>query len=224
LPPAVGLGGVGATFLAAPVALFAVNALVNGQQAEHHEVSDQSEGEGLQTRPRERSTKDRSVNAEKRDTDAEEAQTGDGQQITRGTDGDHRDDLCPHRQWRPPGVEHSALDAVLTDEWAAATTGAERSTLVAAGPARLAIYEGPGLGASVLLVMLSTLIVSGIMPRSGVFGRLTAAMGIVAGIIGLAYHLVSRCGRSASSSYAEGKGRRRDVGRRRIGRGCGPAH
>lgn len=77
----------------------------------------------------------------------------------------------------------------LSDQWAAATTDAQRSTLVAAGQAMLALYEGPGLDAGVLLVMLATLILSWIMLKSGAFGRPTAGMGIAAGVIGLAFYV-----------------------------------
>lgn len=77
----------------------------------------------------------------------------------------------------------------LSDQWAAATSDAQRSTLVAAGQAMLAIYEGPSLGAGVLLVMVATLVLSGVMLRSALFGRPIAALGMVAGIIGLGYYV-----------------------------------
>lgn len=79
--------------------------------------------------------------------------------------------------------------ASLSDRYAAATTEAQRTTLVAAGEAMLAIYEGPGLDAGLSLVLAATLILSAIMLRSRVFSALTAAVGIVAGVIGLAYYV-----------------------------------
>jgi hypothetical protein len=76
----------------------------------------------------------------------------------------------------------------LSDQWAAATTDAQRTILVAAGQAMLAIYEGPGLNAGVLLVMLATLALSWNMLRGRPFGRPTAVLGVVAGVIGLTYY------------------------------------
>lgn len=76
----------------------------------------------------------------------------------------------------------------LSDQWAAATGGTERERLLAAGLAMLAIYEGPGLDAGVFLVMVATMLLSWIMLRSGSFGRLIAAAGLVTGLIGLAYY------------------------------------
>jgi hypothetical protein len=63
----------------------------------------------------------------------------------------------------------------LSDRWAAATTEAQRSTLLAAGEALLsidnpgAIYSGTGIYASLFLVALAGLIASVAMLRSTVF-------------------------------------------------------
>jgi hypothetical protein len=76
----------------------------------------------------------------------------------------------------------------LSDQWASATTDVERERLLAAGQAMLALYEGPGLDAGVFLVMVATLASSSLMLRSPTFGRATAAIGIVAGVIGFGYY------------------------------------
>ena len=77
----------------------------------------------------------------------------------------------------------------LSDQWAAATSDMERAALLAAGQAMLAQYDGPGLDAGVFLVMVATVGLSWLMRRSPPFGRLTAALGIVAGVIALGYYL-----------------------------------
>jgi hypothetical protein len=74
----------------------------------------------------------------------------------------------------------------LSDRWAAATTEAQRSTLLAAGEALLAIdnpgtvHSGTGIHASLLLIALAGLIASVVMLRSTVFGRATAYAGLAA--------------------------------------------
>lgn len=77
----------------------------------------------------------------------------------------------------------------LSDQWAVAATDADRSTLVAAGQAMLAVYEGPGLDAGVFLVMGSTLGLSWVMLKTLPFGRVGPAAGIVAGVVCLGYYL-----------------------------------
>lgn len=77
----------------------------------------------------------------------------------------------------------------LSDQWAAAATDAERSTIVAAGQAMLAIYDGPGLDTGVFLVMVSTLGLSWVMLQTPPFGRVGPAAGFVAGAVGLSYYL-----------------------------------
>jgi len=77
----------------------------------------------------------------------------------------------------------------LSDHWAVASSETERTTLLAAGWAMLALYDGPGLDAGVFLVMVATLAISWQMLRNPSFGRTVAAPGIVAGIIGLGYYV-----------------------------------
>jgi hypothetical protein len=74
----------------------------------------------------------------------------------------------------------------LSKQYAAATTDAQRSMLLAAGEALLAIehpstiYQGTGVHASFFLVVTAGLIASLVMLRSGIFGRATAIVGILA--------------------------------------------
>ncbi|MGE5378276.1 MAG: hypothetical protein ACM3XO_24720 [Bacteroidota bacterium] len=83
----------------------------------------------------------------------------------------------------------------LSQHYAAATTSAEQSNLLAAGEALLAennpgfLYQGTGIYLSLFLVLLAGLIISIMMMRSRVFGKATAIMGILANGIGLCYFL-----------------------------------
>jgi hypothetical protein len=79
----------------------------------------------------------------------------------------------------------------LSKQYAAATSDARRSMLLAAGEALLAIehpgavYQGTGVHASFFLVVTAGLIASLVMLRSGIFGRATAIVGILANAIRL---------------------------------------
>ena len=81
----------------------------------------------------------------------------------------------------------------LSDQYAAATTDAQRSMFLAAGQAVLAInnpgtaYQGTGIYVSFLLLAVAGLIVSAVMLRSSIFGRVTAYVGILASAFDLAY-------------------------------------
>jgi hypothetical protein len=81
----------------------------------------------------------------------------------------------------------------LSERYAAATTAAEQSNLLAAGEALLAennpgfLYQGTGIYLSLFLVLLAGLIISIVMMQSRVFGKTTAIMGILANSIGLCY-------------------------------------
>jgi hypothetical protein len=74
----------------------------------------------------------------------------------------------------------------LSKQYAAATTDAQRSTLVAAGEALLAIErpgvvsQGIGVHISFFLVVAAGLIASLVMLRSSIFGKTTAIVGILA--------------------------------------------
>jgi hypothetical protein len=85
----------------------------------------------------------------------------------------------------------------LSHQYAAATTDAQRTALLAAGQAMLAInrFSGPGAhpGAggylSLLLIAVAGMITSIVMLRSALFGRATAYVGILASALDLAYCL-----------------------------------
>ena len=77
----------------------------------------------------------------------------------------------------------------LSDQYAAATTDAERSMLLAAGQAMLASTSQRAVGGfnmGFLLVSVAGLIVSAIMLRSNIFSKVTAYVGILANGLSLA--------------------------------------
>ena len=83
----------------------------------------------------------------------------------------------------------------LSDQYAVATTEAQKTMLVAAGQAMLALsrfsspgaHPGTGGYVSLLLIAGAGMIISVVMLRSGVFNRATAYVGIVASAFDLAY-------------------------------------
>jgi hypothetical protein len=85
----------------------------------------------------------------------------------------------------------------LSDQYAAATTEVQRTMLLAAGQAMLAInrfsspgaHPGAGGYLSLLLIAVAGMITSVVMLRSAVFNRVTAYVGILASAFDLAYCL-----------------------------------
>lgn len=77
----------------------------------------------------------------------------------------------------------------LSEGYAAATTDAQRAMFLAAGEAMLATFSGTPFHLSINLFSIYFLIVSGIMLRSNVFGRVTAYMGILAAIFNWALYI-----------------------------------
>ncbi len=75
----------------------------------------------------------------------------------------------------------------LSNQYAAATTDAQRSLTLAAGQAMLAIYQGTAFNVSYVLLSVAPLIISVVMLRSNVFGKVTAYVGILASAIGLGF-------------------------------------
>lgn len=73
----------------------------------------------------------------------------------------------------------------LSDQYAAATTDAQRSTLLAAGQAMLAIYQGTAFDVYYILGSVSALMISVVMLRSNIFSRVAAYAGILANVIAL---------------------------------------
>jgi len=67
----------------------------------------------------------------------------------------------------------------LSQEYAAATTEAEKSILLAAGQAMLAVSRGTGLYTGMALAWLAGLILSVVMLRSKVFSKATAWVGML---------------------------------------------
>lgn len=77
----------------------------------------------------------------------------------------------------------------LSDQYAAATTDAQRSLFLAAGQAMLANTNQravDGFNMGFLLVSVAGLIVSAVMLRSNIFSKVTAYMGILANALSLA--------------------------------------
>jgi hypothetical protein len=77
----------------------------------------------------------------------------------------------------------------LSEQYAAATTDAERAVLLAAGQAMLAIYQGTAFNVSYVLVSIAPLIISVVMLRSNIFSKATGYVGLLANVLGLAYFL-----------------------------------
>lgn len=77
----------------------------------------------------------------------------------------------------------------LSDQYAAATTEAQRSMFEASGQALLALYQRTGIGVGVFLLNVAVLLISAVMLRSHVFSKVTAAVGVLAGAIGFAYYI-----------------------------------
>ncbi len=77
----------------------------------------------------------------------------------------------------------------LSDQYAAATTDAQRSLFLAAGQAMLANTSQRAVGGfnmGLLLVSVAGLIVSAVMLRSNIFSKVTAYVGILANAVSLA--------------------------------------
>ncbi len=92
-------------------------------------------------------------------------------------------------------VSNSAFPMLsLSNQYATATTDAQKSTLLTAGQATLtngynpsAVYQSTGFYLSLLLVALAGLIMSIVMLRSRVFGKIAAYTGIMASLLDLVY-------------------------------------
>ena len=72
---------------------------------------------------------------------------------------------------------------LLSNQFAAATTDAQRSQLLAAGHAMLAIWQGTAYDVSYVLGGVAILILSVVMLRSAVFGKVTAYLGLLFGAL-----------------------------------------
>jgi hypothetical protein len=82
----------------------------------------------------------------------------------------------------------------LSNQYAAATTDAQRSTFEASGQAMLAIYQGTAFDVYYVLSTFATLIISVVMLRSTIFSKGTAYVGIVTGVLMLVPSTVGTIG------------------------------
>jgi hypothetical protein len=73
----------------------------------------------------------------------------------------------------------------LSDQYAAATTDAQRSMFLAAGQAMLAIWTGTAFDVGYVLLGVALLIIGVVMLRSPLFSKVTAYVGIVLGVMSL---------------------------------------
>jgi hypothetical protein len=71
----------------------------------------------------------------------------------------------------------------LSSQYAAATAEAQRSLTLASGQAMLAIYTGTAFDVYYVLNAVATLIISAVMLRSTLFGKVTASVGMVTGVL-----------------------------------------
>lgn len=71
----------------------------------------------------------------------------------------------------------------LSNQYAAATTDAQRSLFVASGQAMLAIYQGTAFDVSYVFLAIAPLIISVVMLQGNTFGKVTAYVGIVANVL-----------------------------------------
>ena len=74
---------------------------------------------------------------------------------------------------------------LLSDQYAAATTEAQRSILLAAGQAMLALYQGTAYDVGYALEGVALLIIPAVMLRSTLFSKKTAYVGILMGLMSL---------------------------------------
>jgi hypothetical protein len=77
----------------------------------------------------------------------------------------------------------------LSDQYAAATTETQRSELLAAGMATLALFHGTAFNVHYILGSASLLISSAIMLRSHTFNKATAYVGLVTNVLVFAYYV-----------------------------------
>ena len=83
-----------------------------------------------------------------------------------------------------------ALDMLyLSNQYAAATTDAQRSMLLSAGESLMATVYGTAAQVSYILFAIAPVIVAFVMLKSNVFSKLTAYMGIIANVLALGIYI-----------------------------------
>lgn len=73
----------------------------------------------------------------------------------------------------------------LSDQYAVATTEAQRAALLAAGEAMLAMYSGTAFIVSNLVGSVAMIVISVVMLRSSIFGKAIAYLGILGNVLGM---------------------------------------
>ena len=71
---------------------------------------------------------------------------------------------------------------LLSDQYAAATSTAQKAALLAAGTTMLTVYNGGTFATSYILGAVSTLLFSAVMVRHHIFGRLPGLVGLLTGL------------------------------------------
>jgi hypothetical protein len=77
----------------------------------------------------------------------------------------------------------------LSNHYAAATTDAQRSIFLAAGQAMLATWQGTAFQTAYFLGSVAGIAVGVVMLQSGIFGKMTAYMAILANAVGLGLYI-----------------------------------
>ena len=77
----------------------------------------------------------------------------------------------------------------LSNQYAAATTDAQRSIFLAAGQAMLAPWQGTAFQAAYVIGSVVGIAIGTVMLRSAIFGKLTAYTGILGNAVGLGYYV-----------------------------------
>jgi len=77
----------------------------------------------------------------------------------------------------------------LSDQYAAATTDAERATLLTAGQVMLAGWQGTAFQTAYVIGSIAGIAISAVMLRSVLFGKVAACAGILANVIGLGLYV-----------------------------------
>jgi hypothetical protein len=71
---------------------------------------------------------------------------------------------------------------ILSNRYSDATTDAERASLLAAGEAMMATFEGTAFNVYYVLSAIALLLIAVVMLRSTVFSKRTAYVGLIAGL------------------------------------------